>query len=85
MYRLKRILLMPPIPQATIDRVLEATDIVELIGSFIALKKLGQSFQGLCPCRKKQSSILSIHLSVPAGKWVPDLETCFRVRPIPLV
>lgn len=60
MYRLKRILLMPPIPQATIDRVLEATDIVELIGSFIALKKLGQSFQGLCPFHEDKSPSLSV-------------------------
>ena len=60
MYRLKRILLMPPIPQATIDRVLEATDIVELIGSFIALKKLGQSFQGLCPFHDDKSPSLSV-------------------------
>lgn len=60
MYRLKRILLMPPIPQATIDRVLEATDIVELIGSFIALKKLGQSFVGLCPFHEDKSPSLSV-------------------------
>ena len=40
---------MPGIPQETIDRVLESTDIVELIGSFVALKKIGQNFQGLCP------------------------------------
>ena len=51
---------MPPIPQATIDRVLEATDIVELIGSFIALKKLGQSFQGLCPFHEDKSPSLSV-------------------------
>jgi len=60
MYRLIRILLMPPIPQATIDRVLEATDIVELIGSFIALKKLGQSFQSLCPFHEDKSPSLSV-------------------------
>ena len=60
MYRLKRILLMPPIPQATIDRVLDATDIAELIGSFIALKKLGQSFVGLCPFHEDKSPSLSV-------------------------
>ena len=51
---------MPGIPQETIDRVLEATDIVELIGSFIALKKLGQNFQGICPFHEDKSPSLSV-------------------------
>lgn len=51
---------MPGIPQETIGRVLEATDIVELIGSFVALKKLGQSFQGLCPFHEDKSPSLSV-------------------------
>lgn len=51
---------MPGIPQETIDRVLESTDIVEVIGSFIALKKLGQSFQGLCPFHDDKSPSLSV-------------------------
>lgn len=51
---------MPGIPQETIDRVLESTDIVELIGSFIALKKLGQNFQGLCPFHDDKSPSLSV-------------------------
>jgi DNA primase len=51
---------MPGIPQETIDRVLESTDIVDLIGSFIALKKLGQSFQGLCPFHEDKSPSLSV-------------------------
>jgi DNA primase len=51
---------MPGIPQETIDRVLESTDIVDLIGSFIALKKLGQNFQGLCPFHEDKSPSLSV-------------------------
>ena len=51
---------MPGIPQETIDRVLESTDIVDLIGSFIALKKLGQNFQGLCPFHDDKSPSLSV-------------------------
>ena len=57
---LKQTAIMPGIPQETIDRVLESTDIVELIGSFIALKKLGQSFQGLCPFHDDKSPSLSV-------------------------
>src|SRR5713226_6123036 len=51
---------MPGIPQETIDRVLESTDIVELIGSFVALKKIGQNFQGLCPFHDDKTPSLSV-------------------------
>src|SRR6266540_1100095 len=57
---LKQTTIMPGIPQETIDRVLESTDIVDLIGSFIALKKLGQNFQGLCPFHDDKSPSLSV-------------------------
>jgi DNA primase len=58
--RLKQLPIMPGIPQETIDRVLESTDIIDLIGSFIALKKLGQSFQGLCPFHEDKSPSLTV-------------------------
>ena len=51
---------MPGIPQATIDRVLESTDIVEVIGSVIPLRKLGQNFQGLCPFHDDKAPSLSV-------------------------
>jgi len=51
---------MPGIPQETIDRVLDSTDIVELIGSFVALKKIGQNFQGLCPFHDDKTPSLSV-------------------------
>ena len=51
---------MPGIPQETIDRVLDSTNIVELIGSFVALKKLGQNFQGLCPFHDDKTPSLSV-------------------------
>jgi DNA primase len=51
---------MPGIPQETIDRVLDSTNIVELIGSFVALKKIGQSFQGLCPFHDDKTPSLSV-------------------------
>jgi DNA primase len=51
---------MPGIPQETIDRVLDSTSIVELIGSFVALKKIGQNFQGLCPFHDDKTPSLSI-------------------------
>ncbi len=51
---------MPGIPQETIDRVLDSTNIVELIGSFVALKKIGQNFQGLCPFHDEKTPSLSV-------------------------
>jgi DNA primase len=51
---------MPGIPQEMIDRVLDSTNIVELIGSFVALKKIGQNFQGLCPFHDDKTPSLSV-------------------------
>jgi DNA primase len=51
---------MPGIPQETIDRVLDSTNIVEIIGSFVALKKIGQNFQGLCPFHDDKTPSLSV-------------------------
>jgi DNA primase len=51
---------MPGIPQATIDRVLDSTNIVDFIGSYVALKKIGQSFQGLCPFHDDKTPSLSV-------------------------
>ena len=51
---------MPSIAQETIDRVLDSTNIVELIGSFVALKKIGQNFQGLCPFHDDKTPSFSV-------------------------
>src|SRR5438034_9122765 len=51
---------MPGIPQETIDRVLDSISIVEVIGSFVALKKIGQNFQGLCPFHDDKTPSLSV-------------------------
>lgn len=37
------------IPQETIDEVATRSDIVDIIGNFVPLKKVGRNFQGLCP------------------------------------
>jgi DNA primase len=58
--RVKKAAIMPGIPQETIDRVLDSTNIVELIGSFVALKKIGQNFQGLCPFHDDKTPSLSV-------------------------
>ncbi|HEO63651.1 MAG TPA: DNA primase, partial [Candidatus Omnitrophica bacterium] len=35
--------------QNTIDQILSRTDIAEIIGGYILLKKTGRNYKGLCP------------------------------------
>ncbi len=40
------------ITKSTIDRIMEATDIVEVIGEFVQLKKRGANYVGLSAVRQ---------------------------------
>lgn len=40
---------MPRIPEETIQQVLAATDIVDLIGRHVKLRRVGSTYRGLCP------------------------------------
>ncbi len=53
-----------------IDRVRDATDIVELIGRYVTLKKAGKDFKALCPFHKEKT---------PSFYVVPDKQIfhCF--------
>ncbi len=37
------------IDRATVDKIMEATDIVQVVGEFVNLRKSGVNFKGLCP------------------------------------
>ena len=37
------------IDRATVDKILEATDIVDVVGEFVNLRKAGVNYKGLCP------------------------------------
>ena len=43
------------IDKATIDRIFNAADIVEVIGEFVSLKKTGQNFRGLSPFKNEKT------------------------------
>ena len=49
------------IPQSFIDDVLNRTDIVDLIGSRIKLKKTGLNYQALCPFHDEKSPSFSVN------------------------
>lgn len=51
------------IPEETIDRVREATDIVALIGADIELKKDGANWKGLCPFHNEKSPSFNVNPS----------------------
>ncbi len=48
------------LPQEIIDDILQRTDIVELVGSFLTLKKQGQNYFGLCPFHSEDTPSFSV-------------------------
>src|SRR4030042_2375578 len=48
------------IPEDKIDEIRNATDIVELIGSVIALKKRGKNYVGLCPFHHEKTPSFNV-------------------------
>ncbi len=48
------------IPQAFIDETLSKTDIVELIGHFVSLKKKGKNFSACCPFHNEKTPSFSV-------------------------
>ena len=37
------------IDRATIDRIMDAADIVDVVSEFVSLRKVGANYKGLCP------------------------------------
>ncbi|MBB5353586.1 DNA primase [Haloferula luteola] len=51
---------MPQISRETVEQVLAATDIVDLISSYIPVKRAGTRFQALCPFHNEKTPSFSI-------------------------
>ncbi|MBU6409019.1 MAG: DNA primase [Verrucomicrobia bacterium] len=52
---------MPGFSSATIERVRAASDIVDVIGSFLPLKKAGANFLALCPFHKEKTPSFNVN------------------------
>ncbi len=51
---------VPQIPRETVEQILTATDIVDLIGSYIPVRRAGTRFQALCPFHNEKTPSFSI-------------------------
>ena len=60
------------ITKQTIDRIMEATDIVEVIGEFVQLKKRGANFVGLSPFANEKTPSFTVS---PAKGIFKDFST----------
>lgn len=52
---------MPQIPRETVEQILAATDIVDLIGSYIPVKRAGSRFVANCPFHNEKTPSFSIN------------------------
>ena len=48
------------IDRATIDRIMDATNIVEVVSDFVTLRKSGTSYKGLCPFHDDRTPSFSV-------------------------
>ena len=64
---------MPSIPDATIDEVRAASDLVDVVSDRVRLKKQGKNFMGLCPFHNEKSPSFSVDAA-------QNLYYCFGCR-----
>ena len=51
---------MARIPQNVIDEIREKSNIVEVIGQYVQLKKAGKNYVGLCPFHEEKTPSFSV-------------------------
>lgn len=49
------------IPQHTIDQILDRTDLVDLVGKYVKLKKSGRSYSGCCPFHQEKTPSFHVY------------------------
>ena len=54
---------MARIDKATIDRIMDAADIADVVGDFVSLKRRGSSYLGLCPFHNERTPSFSVSRS----------------------
>ncbi len=64
---------MPAIPDATIDEVRAASDLVDVVSDRVRLKKQGKNYMGLCPFHNEKSPSFSVDAA-------QNLYYCFGCR-----
>ena len=52
---------MPPIPQEIIEQVAAANDIVEIIGGYFPLRRMGGTFKALCPFHSERTPSFNVN------------------------
>jgi DNA primase len=59
-----------PIPKHVIEQVRDRSDVVEIVGAYVDLKRAGTNYKGLCPFHKERT---------PSFIVSPDRQTfhCF--------
>lgn len=51
---------MKRIDRETVQRILDATDIVEVVGDFVSLRKRGANYLGLCPFHNERTPSFAV-------------------------
>lgn len=54
---------MPLIDRETVQRILDAADIVEVVSDFVTLRKSGANYKGLCPFHNERTPSFSVNKS----------------------
>ena len=52
--------IMGRIPKETIDKIIESSDIVDVISEFVSLKRTGRGYSGVCPFHNDKGPSLSV-------------------------
>ena len=52
---------MPQIPQEIIEQIAAANDIVEVIGGYFPLRRMGGTFKALCPFHNERTPSFNVN------------------------